>query len=366
MSTPRSIVLGLALATACTPTSEPSTDEGPTTTTTTPGSSDGGTLASGPGTTGVAEGSGTTSIASSGTTLGDSTAATDDGPIFDVGGVGDVAPPKLPLPQLWYSVEDLLVYIELDPADGTVAQLVTSTITNDPPLLTDAPMVVEFNSITMLEDGSLLGARGLMGQTQIYHVAMPPTVATDLEVDVLGDMPDGLFIEALYTDCDGRVYLMDTGVHSSTAEGNRLIRFTGNYLAGDFGYEVITDLMVAVAADIDDMAPGIDAAGAITDSPGFAIDSGEVYDFDYTTGTGSAIGMAGTYGIHALGGALFDDGVSRLYVMTLDAELEQVDPVTLASSGVLVTGPMVVGPPYAGMSGLAGPLTDCITSFPRG
>ena len=55
------------------------------------------------------------------------------GPIFDLGALPDmpVAPP-LPLPQLWYSVEDLLVYIELAPADGTVTQLVTSTIVNDP------------------------------------------------------------------------------------------------------------------------------------------------------------------------------------------------------------------------------------------
>ncbi|MCX4242684.1 hypothetical protein [Paraliomyxa miuraensis] len=303
----------------------------------------------------------------SGTTAADATTVSvDDGPIFDVGGMDDVSTRVLPDPQLWYSVEDLIVYIALDPADGSVVQLVTSTITNDPPLLTDAPGVVEFNSITMLDDGSLLGARGVLGQTQLYHVAAPPTVATDLEVDVLGNMADALFIEALYTDCEGRVYLMDTGVDSSNSVGNRLIRFTGNYLAGDFSYEVITDLAVAVAADIDDMAPGIDGSGAITDNPGFAIDSGEIYDFDYTTGTGTSIGMAGTYGIHALGGALFDDGVSRLYVMTLNAELFEADPVTLAVSPVLATGPMVVGPPFPGMSGMTGPLTDCMTSFPEG
>lgn len=226
--------------------------------------------------------------------------------------------------------------------------------------------MVEFNAIGMLDDGSLLGARGLQRQTQLYSVAAPPVVATELEVVVLGDMPDGLFIEALHVDCDGRVYLMDTGVHSSTSEGNRLLRFTGDYLAGDFAYEVITDLGVAVAADIDDMSPGIDAAGEITDNPGFAIDSGEVYDFDYTTGTGVAIGPAGTYGIHALGGALFDDGIAQLYVMTEFAEIFEVDPVTLAPSGVLAMGPMVMGPPYPGMSGMTGPLTDCVSSFPRG
>jgi hypothetical protein len=360
----RPVFLGFALTLACT-TPEPGTEEASTigTTVPDPSTTTGPTASSTTGTTTDPDG-GSTTLGS--TTADSTTMAVDEGPIFDVGGARDVAPPELPLPQLWYSVEDLLVYIELDPASGTVAQLVTSTITNEPPLLSEAAGVVEFNSITMLEDGSLLGARGLAGQTQIYHVVMPPTLAMDLEVDVLGDMDDGLFIEALYTDCDGRVYLMDTGVHSSTSEGNRLLRFTGNYLAGSFLYEVITDLTVAVAADIDDMAPGIDGVGTITDNPGFAIDSGDVYAFDYTTGTGTAIGVAGTYGIHALGGALFDDGVSRLYVMTLDAEIQEVDPVTLASAGVLVTGPAVVGPPYSGMSGLAGPLTDCVTSFPRG
>lgn len=356
--------LGLALVLACAPTTpEPNADEGTMPTTPELGSgASAGTTASEPGTT---TSGGSTSTAVEPIT-GDTTAAVDDGPIFDVG-LSDVPGPRpLPAPQLWYSVEDRLVYIELDPTDGSVVQLVTSTITNEPPLLSEAPSVVEFNSITMLDDGSLLGARGLEGQTQLYHVAEPPTVATDLEVQVLGNVPDGLFIEALYTDCDGRVYLMDTGVHSSSSTGNRLIRFTGDFLGGDFGYEVITDLMVAVAADIDDMAPGIDAMGAIVDNPGLAIDSGTVYDFDYTTGTGSAIGTAGTYGIHALGGALFDDGVARVYVMSLDAQLFEVDPVTLIASEVLVTGPAVAGPPYPGMSGLAGPLTDCVSDFPEG
>lgn len=55
-------------------------------------------------------------------------------------------------------------------------------------------------------------------------------------------------IEALYTDCDGRVYLMDTGKDVSTAEGNRLLRFTGDYIKGDLGYEVITDLQKAALA----------------------------------------------------------------------------------------------------------------------
>jgi hypothetical protein len=52
--------------------------------------------------------------------------------------------------------------------------------------------------------------------------------------------------------------------------------------------------------------------------------------------------------------------------MTEYAEISEVDPVTLASAGVLATGPAVMGPPFPGMSGLTGPLTDCVTSFPRG
>lgn len=323
------------------------------------------TTSTGVGDTGPASTSGPVSTTSSSTSMDPDGGSTDEGPIFDVGTIADAGVPRLPLPQLWYSVENLLVYIELDPADGSVVQVVTSTITNDPPLLSDQPGLVEFSSITMLDDGSLLGARGLAGQTQLYHVPMPPVMATDLEVEVLGDMSDALFIEALYTDCEGRVYLMDTGADSVSSTGNRLIRFTGDYLGGDFGYEVITDLSVAVAADIDDMAPGIDAAGAITDNPGFAIDSGTLYDFDYTTGTGTALGMAGTYGVHALGGALFDDGVSRLYVMTLAAEILEVDPITLAPSPVLATGPMLPGG-NPGLAGITGPLTDCETGFPQG
>lgn len=355
-------VVASLLLLACTPTSEEDTSGSPetglpmTTMTTmastasgSGGSGSSGTAGAGPGTTSDPDGG-----------------SMDDGPIFDLG-MPDFAPPEpLPLPQLWYSIEDALVYIELDPADGSIAQLVTSTITNEPPLLSEQPGDVEFSSITMLDDGSLLGARGLAGRSQLFHVSAPPVLATDLEVVVLGDMDDALFLEALYTDCEGRVYLMDTGVHSSNPVGNRLLRFTGDYLGGDFSYEVITDLSVAVAADIDDMAPGIDRAGAITDNPGFAIDSGTLYDFDYTTGTGTALGMAGTYGVHALGGVLFDDGISRLYVMTLDAEIQEVDPVTLMVSGVLVTGPMVPGATNPGLAGIAGPLTDCRSGFPQG
>lgn len=303
---------------------------------------------------------GTTSTGDLGST---SSGPTSDGPIFDLGALPDMpeAPP-LPLPQLWYSVENFLIYIELDKAGGTVAQLVTSTIVNDPTIAG----TVNSCSLTMLEDGSLLGGRGIDGQTRLFHIPAPPTDGADVEVVMLGDMPDGIYVEALYTDCDGRVYLMDTGLDSVSNTGNRLLRFTGDYLAGDLSYEVITDLMVAVSADIDDMGPGIDANGKVIDNPGFGIDSGAIYNLDYTTGTGSMLGMAGTYGIHTLGGPLFDDGVSRLYVLSVDAEVYEADPVTLMLSPVLATGPTLAsgGPP--GDSGFAGPLTDCQTGFPQG
>lgn len=88
------------------------------------------------------------------------------------------------------------------------------------------------------------------------------------------------------------------GDNVGSAAGNRLIRFTADYLVGDLSYEVITDLQNASVADIDDLGPGIDAMGEITDGQGFAIDSSSVYDFDYNTGTGTLLGAAGTYGVH--------------------------------------------------------------------
>jgi hypothetical protein len=309
--------------------------------------------------------SSTTQQATTDTTGPDITTSTTTGggPIFDLGGLPDMPPPPpLPLPQLWYSVEDLLVYIELNQADGSVAQLVTHTIVNDPTIAG----VVNSCSLTMLEDGSLLGGRGVDGQTRLFHVPAPPTDGSDVEVVILGDMPEGIYVEALYTDCDGRVYLMDTGLDSVSNTGNRLLRFTGDYLAGDLSYEVITDLMVAVSADIDDMSPGIDAQGAVIDNPGFGIDSGAIYNLDYTTGTGTMLGMGGTYGIHSLGGPLFDDGVSRLYVLSVDAEVFAADPVTLALSPVLATGPTLASGNPPGDTGFAGPLTECNTGFPQG
>lgn len=290
-------------------------------------------------------------------TAGDSTTDTDT----DTGGSTN---PVWINPNLWYSIDDKLIYVEIDPLDGSVVQLQTSLITTDPPLVqgqSGITLVLDENDeiqllLTRVANGST--------NTQLHHIASPPTDGSPVAATHLGTIPDSLKIEALYTDCQGLVYLMDTGPDVSSAAGNRLIRFTGDYLAGDLGYEVITDLQNASVADIDDMGPGIDAMGQITDGQGFAIDSGTVFDFDYNTGTGNALGMAGTYGLHALGGPLFADEVARLYVLDIGGNLYEADPVTLALSGVLATGPAPLPNGIAGWSGLTGPLTECESTLP--
>jgi hypothetical protein len=257
--------------------------------------------------------------------------------------------------ELWYSVDQLLVLVQLNETDGSVASIESSTI--------DLGLDVGHTAITMLDDGSLLGARlsELDGQSHFFHIPERPRDGSDVSPIALGVMPDGIILEGLYDDCEGRVYAMDSGVDNTSADGNRLLRFTGDVTAGDFTFEVVSDLATADVADIDDMSPGIDN-NQITDNPGLAIDSGNVHVFDYETGSGTLVAQAGTWGIHALGGPLFSDAVSRLYVLTSDAELYEVDPVTYSLSGVLGTGPTPAqGSP--GWSGLAGPLTDCVTGF---
>ncbi len=298
----------------------------------------------------------TSGIGSTGTT-----GSSDTGGESSSGGTTDTGVVEDPLwvtPNLWYSVENKLHYVMIDESDGSVVKLVTSTITT--------PLVDGFNGLTMLEDGSLLGSRVLGGVgTQIFHIPEPPVEPSMIAVDIIGMVPDTLLIEALYTDCKGLVYLMDSGVDLSSAAGNRLIRFTGDYLAGDLNYQVITDLQNATVADIDDLGPGIDAMGEITDGAGFAIDSGEVYLFDYNLGTGKKLGNGGTWGSHALGGPLFTDKKARLYLLDIDARIFEAHPVTLALSPVLVTGPKPEGDAPAGWSGLTGPLTECQSTLPQ-
>ncbi len=273
-------------------------------------------------------------------------------------GMGSQTDAKVSAPQyaeLWYSADTYLVYIPLDVDTGAAKPFVASPINGDLPL--------GQNAITMLDDGSLIGARlsKADSKTYFYYIADPPRDGSAVTPVPLGIMPDGLMLEGLYTDCDGRLYGMDTGVDDSSADGNRLLRFTGDFLAGDFSYIVISDLATADVADIDDMGPGIDN-NEITDNPGLAIDTGNVYTFNYETGSGTPAGSGGTWGIHALGKDLFTDQLARLYVLTKDAELYEMDPVSYQLSGVLGTGP-ATAQGNAGWSGLAGPLTDCDSGF---
>ncbi|MEM6295174.1 MAG: hypothetical protein AAGA54_28140 [Myxococcota bacterium] len=332
------------------------TSTGDASTSTTAGTT---TAAGGEGSTstGPAGTEGGSSSGSSSTGEGDSTSTgEDDSDTFGTTGTVEPPDPLWVTPNLWYAVNDQIHYIELDPADGSVVQLVTSTITTE--------MIDGQNGITMLESGGLLLSRESAGGTEIYSLPEPPTVESEIEVELLGTVPDGLRIEGLYTDCEGLVYLMDTGEDVSSEVGNRLLRFTGDYLAGDLSFEVITDLENASAPDIDDMGPGIDEDGEITDGQGFAIDSGTVYDFNYTTGTGTVVGNGGTFGVHALGGPLFDDETARFYIFNSSAELFEADPITLELSDVLVTGPASTGSLTAGHSGITGPLTECVTTLP--
>jgi hypothetical protein len=296
-------------------------------------------------TTGTDTDTGTTATDTTDTDTTTTTTGGDDNPLWNT-------------PNLWYSVENRLHYISIDENDGTVVDLVTSTIST--------PLLDGFTGLTMLEDGSLLGSRVLEGMgTQIFYVADPPTEPSTIDVEILGMVPDTLLIEALYTDCKGLVYLMDSGADLTTATGNRLIRFTGDYLSGDLSYEVITDLQNASVADIDDLGPGIDMMGEITDGEGFAIDSGTVYLFNYNDGTGSQLGNGGTWGSHALGGPLFTDNTARLYLLDIDANLVEADPMTLQLSNTLVSGPKPDGDAPAGWSGLTGPLTECESTLPQ-
>ncbi len=259
--------------------------------------------------------------------------------------------------ELWYSSDNLLVYIEIDPADGSVVRMEGSEVTG---------LERGQNCITMLADNSLLGARLAKEdmQTWFYYIAQPPRDGSPVEPTLLGVMPDGIMLEGLYTDCDGRIYGMDTGDDDGSATGNRLLRFTGDVLAGEFDFVVVSDLSTASVADIDDMGPGIDSDGNVTDNPGFAIDTGNIYDFNYETGSGTHRGNGGTWGVHVLGGPLFDDGVSRLYLLDSSARLYEMDPTTDTLSDVLGTGPAIsTEGDNPGWSGLAGPLTDCETGF---
>lgn len=265
---------------------------------------------------------------------------------------GDSGPPvsSVPMfPELWYSVDKLLVHVELA-ADGTVKTIHSSAI--------NLELGSGQSAITMLKDGSLLVSRLSNKQSTFFHIANPPRDGSAVTPTPLGVLPGNIMIEGLYTDCEGRLYAMDTGSDDTNADGNRLLRFTGNVTAGDYTFVQVSDLAAADVADIDDMGPGINSDNKIVDNPGLAIDTGHIYAFNYETGKGSQVAQAGTFGIHALGGSLFGDKRSRLYVMNDNAEVFELDPTTYASSAALGKGP-TPAQGAAGWSSLAGPLTDC-------
>ncbi len=290
----------------------------------------------------------------------DGPASSEDGgpspfvPQADSGNDGPIRSSVKMYPELWYSVDQWLVRVELA-ADGTVKQIVPSTIT----LALDSGQ----SAITMLSDGSLLVSRLSKNdeQSHFFHVANPPRDGSSVTPKSLGVMPGKIMIEGLYVDCEARLYAMDTGSDDTNAQGNRLLRFTGNVTAGDFTFVQVSDLATADVADIDDMGPGINPDNKIVDNPGLAIDTGHIYAFNFETGKGNQVAQAGTYGIHALGGSLFGDGRSRLYVMNDNAEIFELSPTTYASSKVLGKGPTPARD-VAGWSSLAGPLTDCAAS----
>ncbi|HVJ92143.1 MAG TPA: hypothetical protein VM580_20225 [Labilithrix sp.] len=299
------------------------------------------------GSTGNGDGS------SSGNADGGNSNAFDHGD-FDAGGADQTESSVKMYPELWYWVDQLLVRVELD-ADGKIANIQSSTVTTT----VDSGQ----SAITMLKDGSLLMSRlsKTDDQSHFFHVPNPPRDGNPVTPTSLGVMPDKIMIEGLYTDCEGRVYAMDTGTNDTNSQGNRLLRLTGNIAAGDFTFTQVSDLASAATADIDDMGPGINSDNKIVDNPGLAIDTGHIYVFNFETGEGHEVAQAGTYGIHALGGSLFGDQRSRLYVMNNKAEFFELDPKTHAPSASLGKGPKPAqGDP--GWSSLAGPLTDCAKS----
>ncbi|MFY0534897.1 hypothetical protein [Nannocystis pusilla] len=281
-STDTAVGSDASTATTLTAGTTDTTSDGETTTATdtTLGTSDASTTTTEPTTEALPTTDATTSTTTTTTDATTTTTTTDTTTTETTGGnvLWDT-------PNLWYSVENHLIYIQIDPADGSVVTLVHNE------LVADEPLIHGQNGLTMLEDGSLIGSRESAEGTQIFHIPEPPiTENTPAQATLLGIVPnDGqdqpIRIEALYTDCDGRVYLMDTGEDVGNNEGNRLLRFTGAYLQGDLAFEVITDLGNASVADIDDMSPGI-VDGEVSDSLGFAMDSSNLWQIDYTTGTG--------------------------------------------------------------------------------
>jgi hypothetical protein len=252
---------------------------------------------------------------------------------------------------LWHGWHSHLVCIKLG-ADGLSADFIQSDLLQD----NGDPMpITDFLSMTMLEDGSLiyvtLESNPHPFISKIFHIQDPKSDGSTSYAKYIGTMPEGIGIEALYTDSQNRVYLMDTGVHHHSRQGNRLLRFTGDVTTGDFSYEVIESFLVP---DIDGMGPGIDkTTGWVVDNPGYALDSYSLHHVDYETGDFTYINtIVGPYGIHAINGSFFSDGRSRLYVNS-GMSLFEIDPITGGTpnflgkgpAGIALTGSLAEGPP---------------------
>ncbi len=241
-------------------------------------------------------------------------------------------------------------------ADGSTVTFSESTIVPDTTITAGGAY-----GITELLDGSLLACMGSgAGPFTMHcvHIPTPPapgeltTAATDL-----GLFPSGIGFEGLYTDCDGRLYAVDTGTTNVTAVGNRLLRFTGDVLSGDYSFEEIVSL--AAVGDIDDLGPGIDDAGRVTDNPGFMIDTTTVFTIHYLTGSSGLVGTSGgRWGIHAVDRSRFSDGESRVFVLNNDGALRRADPDTAATLETLGTGPGTAA------IYLTGALGTCVSAIP--
>ncbi len=270
------------------------------------------------------------------------------------GGRDGSGEPRVIRLELWLTATSgKLVHIPISAADGSFGAPSVSTVERVDGLF--------FRMLTQMQDGSLVAGATPVGEgppTTLFHIRNPPRDGSAASAQRLGNMADDIVLEALYTDCEDRLYGMDTGANVSSSEGNRLLRFSGRPLNGDLQFTVVSDLSSASVADIDDMGPGIDAQGELTDNPGFAIDTSNIHDFNYETGSGTRVGGGGKFGIHVLGGELFDDGKSRLYVsLDTDATVHQLDWQSFEVIDTVSTGL------DERVDALTGPLTNCTTGF---
>ena len=103
----------------------------------------------------------------------------------DGGGGGGSAPQ---FSELWYAVDDKLVYIPIDKATAEVGAFVVSQIEG---------LEIGQNSISMLDDGSLLGARLASSDNQSYFflISNPPRDGSPVMPVDMGIMPDGIMVE---------------------------------------------------------------------------------------------------------------------------------------------------------------------------